>query len=271
MRNTMHVTYGYGWLVGVLLLTLLLDQGVIAQEAPTATPVQVRIASVTPQVPVFTPTPTLAELSEISVPTQANVTLLEPLSEVNVRSSPEITEDNRIGAIRAGERYVVLGRYFNWYQFQYDQVPSRRGWVYSDLVEIIQGDPNSVPEIQLDATPTIDPAILGATQTREAILVAPGGALTVTAQSRIIQLPEGTTQAGGVVTTAGATVLPTFTYPPGISLRVTDPAPASIQRDTGLPNTIENLTSTTTFPPIIPIAALGLAGVLGLMVSVLRR
>lgn len=245
----------------------------------TSTPIQVQLASITPPAPVTTPTPTVNAPSAgggITAATGDQRILIEPLSEVNVRSSPEITEDNRIGAVREGDRLVVLGRYFNWIEFQYDQVPSGRGWIYADLVEVIQGDEALIPVIELGATPTEDTAALGATETRAAVLAAPGGALTVTAQARVIQLPEGTVAASGDQTldliSPEETPLPTYTFPPNISFRVTEVADAgagTINRPPAT-DTLPGLGSEGGLPPIVWIAALGGLGVVGLLVSLLR-
>jgi len=255
----------------VLMIGLLIGGAVLAQDPPllpTSTPIQVQLASITPVQDVPTPTATLSDAVPTSTP--QDVVLIEALSEVNVRSSPEVTEDNRIGSIRAGERYVVLGQYFNWVQFQYDQVPSNRGWVYRDLIEIIQGDEASIPVIEVNATPTLDPQVGAATQTREAILAAPGGALTVTAQSRILQLP-GVEQGSDneVVVPSNGTVLPTYTFPPNISLRPT----TSAETDNALVEAPVSGGSTPTgggVPPIIPIVTLSFFGIAGLALSVFR-
>lgn len=258
--------------IAAALVGLITLSATTAAQQPTATPVQVRIASITPIPDAATPTATPA--ANISAPVQTNDRiLLEPISEVNVRSSPEITEDNRIGAIRAGERYVVLGSYFSWLQFQYDQVPSGRAWVYRDLVEIIQGDEAAIPVIELGATPTEDTAVAAATQTQAAILEAPGGALTVTAQSRIIQLPEGTAAAGQnqAIIPDQETALPTYTYPPNISLRPTGTAqPGGVAAGARPPSSGALNPTPTDFPPIYVILGLGALGILGLAVTLTR-
>jgi len=136
-------------------------------------------------------------------------------------------------------------------------------------VEII-GDIESVPTLQPGATETIDPLVVGATQTREAVLAAPGGALTVTAQSRIIDLPEGAEQPGSSDLNGNsgiqADVKPTFTYPPGVLVGVPT---LEATRDVK-PASPAAVTDQSPLPPIIPIVALGVLGTLGLAVSVLR-
>lgn len=200
--------------------------------------------------------------------TPRGIIMLEPISEVNVRTSPEITEDNQVGTIRAGERYMVLGRYFNWVQFQYDLAPNGRAWVYRDLIEII-GNESVIPTLVPNASPTVDPLVAGATQTREAILAQPGGELTVTAQSRIIQLPNGAIESNGA-NSGGVlqeeTPRATFTYPPGVAVGVpTLVATREVNTNTSTQD------ASAPVAPIIPIAALGLFGMLGISLSLLRR
>lgn len=236
-------------------------------QLPTSTPAQIRLASVTPP-PAETQATSNADFV-ISGETAAprNIVMLEPISEVNVRSSPEIGEDNQIGVIRAGERYPVLGQYFEWVQFQYDLAPEGRAWVYGDLVNIIGGDLSAIPTLALDATPTQDEQFVGATQTREAILAAPGGELTVTALARIVQLPDGATDGdGGVAVGAAGAPLPTYTYPPGVLVGVPT---LEATRDVQASNAIDG-TGQTGVPPIVPIAVLGGFGVLGIAISFLR-
>ncbi|MEM6284670.1 MAG: hypothetical protein AAF787_20950, partial [Chloroflexota bacterium] len=113
------------WAVfGLMLLTATTRS--VAQVTITSTPAQIRMASITPE-PLMTES-TIESGFEISgdTATPRGITMLEPVSEVNVRTSPEIAEDNQIGVIRAGERYMVVGQYFNWVQFQYDLAPNQR-------------------------------------------------------------------------------------------------------------------------------------------------
>lgn len=240
-------------------------------SAPTSTPAQIQLASVTLAPNIVMTTPAVGGSGfEISgdTATPRGITMLEPISEVNVRSSPEIADNNQLGVIRAGERYMVIGQYFNWIQFQYDLAPDGSAWVYRDLVEII-GNEQAIPTLVPNATSTPDPLIAGATQTREAILAAPGGALTVTAQSRIIQLPDGSVDTANEDTAQqqGQNIIkPTFTYPPGVVAGVPTLV-ATRAIDTGTPGQANG----TPIAPIIPISVLGLFGLLGIGMSVLRR
>ncbi|MEM6526733.1 MAG: hypothetical protein AAF653_00485 [Chloroflexota bacterium] len=255
------------WAVfGLMLLTATTRS--VAQVTITSTPAQIRMASITPE-PLMTES-TIESGFEISgdTATPRGITMLEPVSEVNVRTSPEIAEDNQIGVIRAGERYMVVGQYFNWVQFQYDLAPNQRAWVYRDLVTII-GDEAGIPTLVPDATETPEQVSLGVTQTQQAILAQPGGVLTITAQARVIELPDGALEqngeAGSQAVTSNITPQPTFTYPPGVQVGLPE---LEVTREIVLDTAIGNTESP--IAPIVPILVLGGAGMLGLLLSVLR-
>ncbi len=267
------IRWGISLLVGAASLMGLSVFQVQSQIAiPTSTPAQIRLASVTPP-PDVTST-SIGQDSGFAISgetaTPSGIVMIEPISEVNVRSSPEIAEDNRLGAIQAGERYMVVGQYFNWLQIQYELAPDQRAWVYADLVEVIGGDTTNIPTVVVNATPTPDPLTDGATQTREAILAEPGGELTVTALSRIITLPEGVVEAGngeGFVV-SNETPLPTFTYPPGVLVGVpTLEATRDIQLSSSQPASSGNVGGVA---PILPILGLALFGIVGIMISLVR-
>ena len=237
-----------------------------AQIIPTATFAQVNIPSVTPPPNVIESTPTFAIVG--NTPTPEGRILMKPLSDINVRSSPEIADDNQLGIIREGDNYVVLGRYFSWIQFQYDLAPDGVGWVYGELVEIV-GDESAILEVDVNVTPTLDPLIDAATQTREAVLDAPGGALTVTAESRFIQLPDGSLPVvpddDGLLSTAK----PTFTYPPGLAANVPTLEATRAIQVANSNRSSDSLVQGVT--PIIPIMILGVLGILGLIISTMMR
>jgi hypothetical protein len=200
--------------------------------------------------------------------------VLEPIDFANVRDAPDINAQD-IGDIRSGERYTVIGRSGLWYQFQYDRAPNGIGWVYSELVTIT-GDVNTIPELTLQPVATVDPLIVGATQTVAAALLLPGGEFTITAAAGglVGTLAVGNPAASDPRATAPpeGTALPTFTYPPGI-VRVTPLAVANAGVATELD--VEQIEISQAdlqrIPPILPIVALGGLGVLGLMVSGFRR
>lgn len=252
----------------ILLLGILWSAlgSAFAQDlVPTVTPAQVRLVTPTPMIELLPPTATMQ--GELLTPTLAQeLVVIEFVADVNARSSPELTDENVLGLVRTGERFNVLGRYFNWIQFQYDLAPDKRAWVYQDLVQII-GDATQIKEIDPFVEPTLDPLISGATQTREAILQDPNGLLTVTALERVIQLPGQDVLEGGLgEVIASGTVLPTYTFPPGISRELLTPVDA-----TNLGSFTDPVTSEAEgIPPVILILVLFGFGVLGLVITALR-
>lgn len=262
--------------VFVIVVSIVLFRVVQAEDPKqvvvSATPIPINIPS---------PLPFVTQAIEVSAtatrtPTPRGAVLLEALTEANVRAQPD-TEAERLGSIRAGDVYPVIGRYFRWYQFQYEQSPSGTGWVFDELVRII-GDETTITDLNEGAVPTIDPIILAETATWEAITQTPGGILTATASSGQIPLPIPPGQGGADVIPEDigvAGVLPTYTFPPNI---VALAPPEITQEVSG--NQIEttediiefdNITLSTNIPPITPILLLGGLGIIGLFISSFRR
>lgn len=262
-------------IIGLLMIAffmLLLAPQTHAQELVTATPAQIRLASPTPM-PQVNPAsgaggeqPTFAISGETATPEGALLLQLrEGVSDANIRSGPEITDENQIGTIREGERYAIVGRYFNWVQFQYEFAEDNRAWVYVDLIDIL-GDESQIPIIDLNATPTLDPLIAGATQTREGILAQPGGVLTITAQSRIIQLPPGEDGVARSSFDSNGEARPTFTYPPNV---IAGLPTLEVTRDVEISSPVSNRAATNTgIPPLLPIMVLAGLGLLGVLYSI---
>lgn len=238
------------------------------QVLVSATPVSISLPSPLPfftEAALSTPTPT-------RTPTPNGPVLLEALSEANVRADPDTGAD-KLGTIRSGDVYPVLGKYYRWYKFQYNTSPSGFGWVFDDLVNII-GDTTLIPDLTQDALPTLDPAIAGATGTMNAITQTPGGILTATANAGIIQLPV---EANGAGTLPGlpqeVSILPTFTFPADVflpTLAATDPQSLSAQpTESGNSDTGTQLPARV--PPVVPIFILAGLGIVGLFLSSYRR
>lgn len=253
----------YLFLSVVVMLFSQMPEAVFAQERITSTPVRIQIPDqAAPAVEIVT-TPTITR-----TPTVAAIMLSakEGAGDVNVRAEPDI-ESDRLGSIRAGEFYPVLGRYFRWIQFQYDISPTGRGWVFDELVEIT-GNANAIPDLSQEALPTQDPAILAATQTQQVVTLTPGGILTTTAESRILPMPGGNVQMLPTSET-GIQVLPTFTYPPDIVAAA--PTEVEVMEINTTSPEAPPFEVPSNVPPILPIVALGAGGLLGLVVSSLRR
>lgn len=250
------------------------EQSLYAQDLPTSTPVQVSLPTQIPLLPTATPLTNAVVPVERS-PTPQGAAYLEAITEANVRSQPD-PESERLGTIRAGEQYTVIGQYFRWYQFQYNQSASGTGWVFDELVNI-GGNASNITDLTL-MTPTPDAAALQANSTLALITQTPGGVLTATAGVGALPLPLATNANGSSVLPDPSdlleTVLPTFTVPPNIAV----PIPSSQPSLTGNGETpqplilpIEDIALPSRIPPIVPILLLGGAGILGLMISSARR
>ncbi len=282
----------FGIFFAVLFMLAAISQlqegnlGVIAQEVITSTPARVVIPTQGAQeqfqagvTATWTRTPT--------VPGPALLQAKEDAGDVNVRSDADINGE-RIGSIRFGDTYVVLGRRFRWYQFQFDTSPSGRGWVFDELVDII-GDESAIPNLDEEVLPTIDPAISAATETQNAVTLTPGGLLTETANARLLpapgaadsaplpgNLPGDTSQVlegeSGNSEAAAIIAMPTYTYPPAmVALAPTAVAANPEAMATENPNDLLNIPLPDNVPPITPIVILAGLGLLGLFISSLRR
>ena len=254
----------------VVIYLCIVAQPVSGQELVTSTPVRINIPSEVAPVIEAAVTPTATWTPTASA---VMIEVKESAGEVNVRAEADI-ESELLGTIRTGEFYPVLGRYFRWIQFQFDSAPSGRGWVFDELVNIV-GDESIIPDLSQGPLPTVDPIIEAATQTQVAITLTPGGILTITADSRILPVP-GQPEEGSLPGEASArgfqdgiaNILPTFTYPPNIIAA----APTQVEPvETSTSPEPTPLTVPDRLPPIVPILALGGMGLLGLVISALRR
>jgi len=247
-------------------LAVIMIKGVAADTVGqvTATPARINLSTAT-----LPPTSQLVTETPTRTPTPIGLIVLEAITEANVRAEPD-PESERLGTIRVGEIYTVLGRYFRWIQFQYDPSPTGKGWVFDELVTIT-GDTNAILDLAEQVVPTVDPALLGSIETLEAVILTPGGILTATANARVIPAPVTVDSAS--ITESTETVnnilaLPTFTYPPNITRgEVNDVVEA---QPTVSPET-QAVELANNMPPIVPILALGGLGILGLLVSSIRR
>lgn len=260
----------YRLLVAVtFLLVLIFVTQSRADEAlqvlVSATPVPIDLPSPLP----FVTQAVIATEAPTGTPTPPGPVLLEALTEANVRAQPD-TGAEKLGTIRAGSTYAIIGRYFRWFQFQYDQAPDGVGWVFDELVKII-GDESTIRDLTQDALPTIDPVIVAVTGTLGVITQTPGGILTATAQAGAISLPVQSDTTNGqpsVVPPGNPVLLPTFTFPADVPLLQ---QPGALDATPTLENEGLNVTLPNRIPPIAPILVLGVLGVLGLFISSYRR
>jgi len=222
-----------------------------AQVGATATPLRVVIPTPTvPPTDFFQATPTPTWTPTAVGPVQLRT--LPDSGEVNVRAEPD-TASQRLGTIKPDQQYTVRGRYYSWLWIDFSESPSGTGWVYDALVEVL-GDNALIPPVDPYAAPTD----IGGGGNQQA-LVGQGGVEGQTTQdARLIVLPTT------VATESAAQVpvdLPTFT-PVAVSLESLNPLAQANPLQSQQRNTL---------PPIFPVAALIGFGVLGLLVSAIRR
>lgn len=257
----------------VLIAILVPLSTILSSKSRADDPQQVVVSATPARIQIATSTQAVTESLEATAtwtpsPTPRGVVFLEALNEANVRAEPDV-DSARLGTIRAGETYPVLGRSFRWIQFQYEPSPNGRGWVFEELVTII-GDAADIVDLNANTLPEIDTAEIEATQTAEAIALTPGGILTVTAQSRVIQAPVGAPNLADASQTPEDMILPTFTYPPNVPIGV-----AATEGGAILPVTVDTSSgaeaSTRQVAPITPILILGGLGLLGLFFSAIRK
>lgn len=261
----------------ILIIFVSLIVALVLIYQVSADPIEQQLASSTP-VPASIPSPLPLVVTDVTIatPTQLERTatpigpvMLEALTEANVRSQPD-PESERLGTIRAGDQYVVIGRYFRWFQFQYNQTSSGIGWVFDELVTII-GDESSIADLTQAELPAQD---VNLTETSAILAQTAGGILTATAIINAVPLPALTQQNGSTSQInpipIAPEVLPTFTFPPNIPPRLS-PEVFSSTLDQNASATespqANDLVLPSTIPPILPILILGGLGVLGLLVS----
>ncbi|MDW8172509.1 MAG: SH3 domain-containing protein [Anaerolineae bacterium] len=222
----------------------------LAQVRMTATPLRVVIPTATSQPTEFfqatsTPTWTPTPVGPVQLRTRADS------GEVNVRAEPD-PSSQRLGTVKPRQEYVVRGRYYNWLWIDFSESPSGTGWVYDALVEIV-GDNALISSVDPYAEPT---AMEASSNTAGTTTLGVEGQSTQ--DERLLILP---TNVATESFQRSEGMLPTFTpvavLPEGLSPLV-QIAPSQSQPTGGV-------------PPIFPVAALIGSGVLGLVVSAMRR
>ena len=252
----------------VLTQLIFLGQSIGSAQVPvSATPN--RIDGLPTTTPLLTlssnATPTLTFTPQADRPIELEV--LESFGSADVHFNGNL-DSERIGSINSGEQYVVLGVYYQCIQIQFDPSPDGTGWVFNEYVSV-SGDLSQVRDFTVEL-PTVDPLIEGATQTWQAIELTPGGALTVTANSRVIDAPVANeTEEFGLGELPDGVVLPTFTYP--ANLVAERPTQSEITEATRIPDENTIPSTDNRIAPIIPILVLSGLGILGLLISTVRR
>jgi hypothetical protein len=276
-------------LIGSDTASTRVDASGEVSQVVSPTPDRVVIPTVTAvptdgTVPTDVP-PTFTPIAEGPPQLQAR----ETAGNVNIRLEAD-PEAQIVGTIQYGDSYVVTGRYFRWLQIRFEPSPSRHGFVFEELVEII-GDESRIPDLTQDPQPDSDeggePSAVDATAEWQEIQQTPGIEMTLTADTRILELPvlPGTGGDDDLVQPenedngpanaeqgSGPGVLPTFTYPPNLVAQ----APTSEALEDGISATPDagnalNIDVGDGVAPIVPIAVLAGLGMLGLVIVGLRR
>lgn len=259
-----------------MALALVLALGVLRsiqaepelQVGPTATPASIDLQNAVPQAQQLN-----ATLTPTRTPTPVGPVQIEAIENANVRAIPD-TAGDLLGQIRPGEFYNVIRQYYSWIEFQYDPAPSRRGWVFGELVNII-GDPNSIVQVTSLDEPAEGVPDVAATVTGAALTQTPGGLLTATFLARsspvppIGIIPGSTAQGPATLEVGNQQALPTYTFPPGmIALAPTEAPSAVTQTPEMAPLSIP---AGDSIPPIAPIVGLAALALLGFIISSIRR
>ncbi|MBC8170116.1 MAG: SH3 domain-containing protein [Anaerolineae bacterium] len=254
----------------IIILILCFAGSQIAAQQATATPLQVEIITSTPVpvieatlVPTFTPSPEVQSAVLLEAKASAG--------DINIRADPDIEAD-QVGQIRAGDQYVVTGRFFRWFRFRYED---QEAWVFEELVDIL-GDVTLIEDLSAEAQPTDDLTSIAITETLAILQQTPGAVLSLTADTREIQGATPVVGSGEAIGTPGEltlevprTILPTFTYPPAVALLVTEEVETSAVVSSSPEDEIVNPV-VPDFPPVVPIMLLAGFGLLGLIVSTIR-
>lgn len=260
------VVCALGWAVVYAQDGPLLEQGL------TPTPARVIIpTSVPPPTAGQPPTPTATFTPQPEGPVQLEAR--QEAGPVNVRAQPDPNSD-RLGSIQFGETYVVLGRYYRWLQIRFEPSPSRVAYVFEELVNIV-GDESQIVDLTQQQVPTEDISDIEPTLTWEALQLTPGAQETLRAESeREIVAPGADGRQMAAPGEAGEQrsfgVLPTFTYPPNIVAQAPTQAPVMDVTSTPDPARL-NLNVSDGVAPILPIVLLGAIGMIGILLSLLRR
>jgi len=243
--------------------------GASLSQAPTPTPARVIIPTSAP-LPTAgePPTPTATFTPEPEGPVQLEAR--QEAGPVNVRAQADPNSD-RLGSIQYGEQYVVLGRYFRWLQIRFEPSPSRVAYVFEELVDII-GDESQIPDLTQEELPTEDLSLLEPTLTWEALQLTPGAEETLRAQNEREITAPGADSEGDVPSGDGDEfgVMPTFTYPPNVVAQAPTEMPVMDVTSTPDPARL-NINVSDGVAPILPIVLLGALGVIGILLSLLRR
>lgn len=252
------------YLIAVLVICLAGQSRLAeAQAERTSTPIVARLVTPTPVgIPQVAPTVTATSTATPQGP--ASLQARESAGRVNVRLEPD-TNSDLLGTISYGTLYPLLRRYYLWFELSYDLAPNGRAWVFGELVDV-DGD--------LDAVPVISDFAELAIATGSSVGEASGARLgdstsaevsTVVSRNLVISSGAENNQRGE--TEYIATPLPTFTYPPDV------PTFSAAVREMPEMEESQDLVSgaLSDLPPLFPIVMLAGFGIVGMLISMIRR
>jgi hypothetical protein len=255
-----------GLLLGLAMMLQFRPMLIEAQVRISDTPVRVILPDVTqavPQAPLLTATPTF---TPTDLPPVVFLEAASALSDIQVLDFPE--NGTYLGTLEMGRQYPVTGQYYSWIQFEYPGSQNGLAWVYFETVRVT-GDISAINIISDPSAANASPED-NMTATAEVELLTPSVAETATAEARILIIPTEV-----IAENSGSSeFLPTYTPPPDVIQRAPTQGADEIIEPTATPSLIDNVVSITMpqrLPPIVPILLLGGFGVLGLLVSLLRR
>lgn len=265
--NNLRLRYLLGLFgAGIALIIMLfnVDTPVSSQISATATPRRVSLPTATP-IPTTgsTPTATQTPTEEMGVMDGVFLQALETAGEINVRAQGDINADV-LGSIQFGDTYLVTGRYFRWFRIAFDSSPTGQAFVFEDLVEIVNGDVSTIPDLSLEDIPSAIEA--PNTGEIEATVEAVDEQTEVDSRDITPQGNEGIVIPQGDSGDVMQGILPTFTYPASFAEPNDDNQEMSLDEDEEVGNNEQN-----SFAPITPILVLGALGAIGLLLSSIRR
>ncbi len=251
------LTFG---VVGLSIAVIAGLQEVAAQgTVPTPLPINIPTRTATPA-PQITATPSRTPLPGGNVAGEGRVEAKDKTTGANIRSSPS-TDAEKLGTIFPGQFYAIIGRSSQWLKIQFDKAPSGVAWVYEGVVNITGISPSAIPTIDPSGVPTANLGTSAAKQTAAHLTQTPGAPGTATAlqgSATGIFTRVANNLSGGTPGAAQIEVRPTFTFPPPMV-------------EATLPGRAASPTSQGGVPPVVPIMVLAGVGVLGLLISALRR
>ncbi|MDQ7024800.1 MAG: hypothetical protein Q9P01_05925 [Anaerolineae bacterium] len=253
-------------LLGVVFLSWQPPSRIQAQVRISDTPVRVVIPDATESaapVNVLTATPTFTATSP---PPSVFLEAAAALGDIIVLDFPET--GTYLGSLEIGQQYPITGQYFSWIQFEYPPSPNGLAWVYNQTVRVV-GD---VSEIRIISNPNAANASPeeNQTATSQAELLTPSIAETASAEARILIVPTLNATTSG----SQGNFPPTFTPPPDVVLRMPTQIPNDVATPSPTPSLVDSavsLVSNRRIAPIVPIVLLAGFGLLGLMISLIRR